>query len=95
VFGDDDTARYAFTPNGPTPTALLPTDYVVTQDAPDEETHAGGVVPFVGANVSGTVPEPTSAAILAGASCLAGLRTRSRRGGRRGSRRRGANWSTA
>lgn len=81
VFADESTNRYAFTPAGPQPYTLLPTDYVIAQDQPGVEIHPGGSVPFQAAGVEGTLPEPasTAAVVLSGIVCLARRRRHQRR----------------
>jgi hypothetical protein len=77
VYADTNT-RYAFTPTGAATYTPLDTDYVITQDMPGVQIHPGGDVPFEGAQVSGTIPEPTATALLAAVLGLRGLATRSR-----------------
>lgn len=77
VYADTNT-RYIFTPGGATTYTPLDTDYVITQDMPGVQIHPGGDVPFEGAQVSGTIPEPTATAFVAAVLGLMGVATRSR-----------------
>jgi hypothetical protein len=71
VFASDADKHYILGPDG---YQQLDTDFVVTQDAPNEQIHPGGAVPFGSASVSGTaVPEPSAGlVVLAGAGMIAG-----------------------
>jgi hypothetical protein len=83
VFAEDANLHYIQDPTNPSQYDLLDSDFVVTQDAPDEQQRPGGVVPFEDASVSGSaVPEPAGAGLLLGAAAFAALARKRRRGAR-------------
>jgi hypothetical protein len=59
IFAEDPEKHYILGPSG---FQALNSDFVITQDSPREEIRPGGSVPFVPANVIGTVPEPAATA---------------------------------
>lgn len=76
---DADEKHYVQSPDNPSVYNLLASDYVVTQDAPREETRPGEIT-FADAKVGGTVvPEPAGAALLLGAAGVGALARNRRR----------------
>jgi hypothetical protein len=63
VYAEEADKHYTLG-DGPTYT-LLNSDFVVTQDDPENEQRPGGPVPFEAATVVGTVPEPAGLCVLA------------------------------
>ena len=83
VFADPSTERHAFHPFGDPQFIQLPIDYVIAQNPNNpngDRLEPGGDVEFQSADVAGTVPEPTSTALLCVVG-VAGLTIRRRRTG--------------